>query len=230
MQTSSSFSRRFAGLSGSLASVGFLFFGLLCVPATAQEKGRDTNTSAAQADKRISIDAQDATLASVLTTLMKGVGANYTLDNSLRSVRVTAHLHNLRLETALDVLLRSVAPPATYRLEEGVYQFTLKSETALPEPSAVGASGDPLPQSGVRHLQVARVYFIDAAEAALILGGIPIRATGQTYGLVDPNKLGIAGVNSGATGANSQSTNAQNTTLPANLFDFLWIVNAGAGF
>ena len=218
------------------------------VPGSTQEKEQNKDTSVVQTDKRVSIDAEEATLSSVLTTLMKSVGANYTLDNSLRSLRVTAHLHNLRLETALDVLLRSVAPPAMYRLEEGVYQFKLKIEPALPEPSVVGSDNTELPQSGVRHLQVARVYFIDAAEAALILGGIPIRSTGQTYGLVDPNKLGIAGVSSGAAGtgsggsaaggavgangqaANGQTTNAQNTVLPANLFDYLWIVNAGAGF
>jgi hypothetical protein len=245
-QTALPFSRHLARNINCLAAIGIVFAGFLCTPATAQGNGQSTDTSVAQADKRVSIDAEDATLSSVLTMLMKSVGANYTLDSSLRALRVTAHLHDLRLKTALDVLLRSVAPPVTYRLEDGVYQFQLKSESALPEPDAVGPVSDTSPQSGVHHLQVARVYFIDAAEAALILGGIPIRATGQTYGLVDPNKLGIVGVSSGATGgtgnagngpagtngqaANGQTTNGQNTALPANLFDYLWIVNAGAGF
>jgi hypothetical protein len=244
-QTALPFSRHLARNINCLAAIGAVFAGLSCAPATAQGNGQSTDTSVAQADKRVSIDAEDATLSSVLTMLLSSVGANYTLDSSLRSLHVTAHLHDLRLKTALDVLLRSVAPPVTYRLEDGVYQFKLKSESALPEPDAVGA-GDTPPQSGVRHLQVARVNFIDAAEAALILGGIPIRSTGQTYGLVDPNKLGIVGVSSGAAGgtgnagnglagtngqaANGQTTNGQNTALPANLFDYLWIVNAGAGF
>ena len=161
--------------------------GLLAVtPGRAQEAAGTPKMPAAPSDKVVSVDAEDATLASVLTTLMQSVGASYTLDNSLRAVRVTAHLHNLRLDTTLEVLLRSALPPYTYRYENGVYSFIPKAEPIAPE--IVGTENEGTPAlSGLKHIQVVKVNFIDAALAAQILGGIPIRTPeGQTYGLVDP--------------------------------------------
>ena len=196
-------------------------------------------------EKAVSIDAEDATLASVITTLMQSVGANYTLDNSLRTIRVTAHLHNIRLDIALNILLRSANPPITYRYENSVYSFLPKVEPTAPE--IIGTDNDGTPTlPGLKHIQVVRVNFIDAAFAARILGGIPIRASeGQTYGLVDPLKLngaitapGIGGTSGGGNGAGgaqqpgngnpASGGNGQSSTLPSNLFDYLWIVNAGA--
>lgn len=234
-------------LTGTLAATALM--GLWtgsALPARAQDSGSGANGAAGLqgniADKRVSIDAEDATLASVITTLMRGVGANYTLDNSLRQIRVTAHLHDLPLQTTLDVLLRSVAPPTTYRVENGIYRFGPRVE-----PSAPAAEGPAMPEnglntSGIRHIQVARVNFIDAAEAARLLGGIPIRTSdGQTYGLVDPNKPGLVGpASGGAAGAGAggaagntgpagaQGAGATGATVPANFLDYLWIVNAGA--
>lgn len=161
--------------------------GLLAVtPGRAQEAAGTPKMPAAPSDKVVSVDAEDATLASVLTTLMQSVGASYTLDNSLRAVRVTAHLHNLRLDTTLEVLLRSALPPYTYRYENGVYSFIPKAEPIAPE--IVGTENEGTPAlSGLKHIQVVKVNFIDAALAAQILGGIPIRTPeGQTYGLVNP--------------------------------------------
>ncbi len=220
------------------------------LPARAQDNRSGANgTAGAQtniADKRVSIDAEDATLASVITTLMRSVGANYTLDNSLRQIRVTAHLHDLPLNTTLDVLLRSVAPPTTYRVENGIYRFGPRVEPSAPAAEGVAAPENGLNTSGIRHIQVARVNFIDAAEAARLLGGIPLRTDGQTYGLVDPNKMGLVGPSSGgATGTGAggaqtgnavgsagpggaQGAGTGGAAVPANFLDYLWIVNAGA--
>ncbi len=234
-------------LTGALAAAAVL--GLWtgsALSARAQDSGSGANGAAGAqgnvADKRVSIDAEDATLASVITTLMRSVGANYTLDDSLRQIRVTAHLHDLPLQTTLDVLLRSVAPPTTYHVENGIYRFGPRVEPNAPAAEGVAAPENGLNTNGIRHIQVARVNFIDAAEAARLLGGIPIRTSdGQTYGLVDPNKLGLVGpTNGGAAGAGAggaagsagpagaQGTGAAGATVPANFLDYLWIVNAGA--
>ena len=233
---------RFAALS--LTTV--LSCGLIAnFPAQAQETGNSKNTPASSLQKMVYVDAEDATLASVITTLMQSIGANYTLDNSLRTIRVTAHLHNVRLDIALNILLRNSNPPFTYRYENSVYSFIPKVVPTTPELIGTEIGGEAT-LTGLRHIQVVRSNFIDAAMLAQILGGIPIRAPeGQTYGLVDPLKLNGAitspatsGAGSGSSGAGSglptaggnpaAGGNNQNSTLPANLFDYIWIVNAGA--
>ncbi len=231
---------RFAAFCLPAVLAGELMAGL---PAQAQEGAGASNSPASPMAKAVTVDAENATLASVITTLMQSVGANYTLDNSLRTIRVTAHLHNIRLDIALNVLLRNANPPITYKYEDSVYSFFPKVEP--PAPEIVGSANEGLPVlSGLRHIQVVRSNFMDAAVLAQILGGIPIRAPeGQTYGLVDPAKLNGAistplngGANGGSAGAggsvqggnNPAGGNGQNSALPANLFDYIWIVNAGA--
>ena len=216
---------------------------MAALPARAQEGSDAQKPPVSPMAKIVSVDAENATLAGVITTLMQNVGANYTLDNSLRTIRVTAHLHNIRLDLALNVLLRSANPPITYKYEDSVYSFFPKVEP--PAPEIVGGENEGQPVlGGLRHIQVVRSNFMDAAVLAQILGGIPIRAPeGQTYGLVDPAKLNGAislplsgGANGGSAGAgsagpgggNPAGSNGQNSTLPANLFDYIWIVNAGA--
>ncbi len=228
--------------------VGLLFgtFGA-SMPLLAQNGTTAQSKTDGIAQRQVTIDAEDATLYSVLTTLMQSVGANYTLATELREVRVTAHLHGLRLETALDVLLRGATPAYTYQVTDGVYRFMIKTEPITPQEER-SAPMDTRPQSGIHHLQVTKVNFIDAAEVARILGGIPIRTSnGQTYGLIDPTKFnGRVGETSGGTGGGNGSTgtgangaqsgnagaiggtNGASGTLPVNLFDYLWIVNAGA--
>lgn len=214
--------------------------------ARAQDNSQNKDTSVTQNNKpnedilakHVSVDAEDATLTSVLTTLMKSAGANYTLDNSLRAVSITAHLHNLRLDITLDILLRSSTPAAIYRVEEGVYRFLLKPETPAPTPLETNPLDyDPNSSRGIKHIQVVRVNFIDAAEVARLLGGISLFTNGQTYGLIDPAKFdgrvggsGTGGLGAGNNGANSGGGNVQGGTVPANFLDYLWIVNAGAGF
>lgn len=215
------------------------------LPGRAQEASGAQKSPASSLEKMISVDAENATLASVITTLMQNVGANYTLDNSLRAVRVTAHLHNVRLDIALNILLRNSTPPMTYRYENSVYSFLPKVEPTAPEIIGTENEGQPT-LSGLKHIQVVRSNFMDAAVLAQILGGIPIRAPeGQTYGLVDPAKLNGAitsplngGAGSGGNGAGGMLSpgggnpasggGSQISTLPANLFDYIWIVNAGA--
>ena len=226
----------------------------LCVVSSARAQNTTSDasgTATAIAAKRVSVDAEDATLASVITALMQNVGANYTLDNTLRQIRVTAHLHNLPLQTTLDVLLRGATPPVMVRVENGVYSFLPRPAADAPAAESVAAPNDIFNPGGIRHIQVARVNFIDAAEAARLLGGIPIVTSGQTYGLVDPNKLGLIGPGSGSAAGNrgnaaggaaggagtaapggtpgTAGAGASSATVPANFLDYLWIVNAGAG-
>ena len=179
------------------------FFALGFVPSAQAQNTQGNAASGVEqmAAKRVSVDVEDATLASVITALMQNAGASYTLDPALRQVRVTAHLHDLPLHTTLDVLLRSVTPPMMYRVENGIYAFLPRAEPVMPVAENIAAPNDVYNPGGIRHIQVARVNFIDAAEAARLLGGIPIVTSGQTYGLVDPNKMGLVGPSSGgATG------------------------------
>lgn len=220
----------------------------LCFVSSARAQnttGDASGTASAIGAKRVSVDAEDATLASVITVLMQNVGANYTLDASLRQIRVTVHLHNLPLQTTLDVLLRSAAFPVMVRIENGIYNFLPRPAADTPVAETIAAPNNGINPGGIRHIQVARVNFIDAAEAARLLGGIPIVTSGQTYGLVDPNKLGLVGPSSGgaagsaggaagagtATSGGTPGAGAGNAsaTVPANFLDYLWIVNAGAG-
>lgn len=213
----------------------------------AQASGQNNDASAIKNEdilaKRVSVDVENADLASVLKTLMKSAGANYTLDNSLRAVSITAHLNNLRLDITLAILLRSSTPAAMYKVEEGVYRFLLKPETPDPTPLETNTpADDPNTSRGVKHIHVVRVNFIDAAEVARLLGGISLRSDGQTYGLIDPAKFdgrvgtngtgsGLGAGNSGGPGgAKGGTANGQGATVPANFLDYLWIVNAGAGF
>jgi hypothetical protein len=180
------------------------------------------------ADRRVSVIVEDATLASVLKTLMQSVDADYTLAPELRRITVTAHLTNLPLRIALDTLLRSGSAPATYHVENGVYFFTLRTETSAQIESE--PSETPLPNpAGVGQIHTVRVNFIDAGEAARLFGGMAFMVEGQSYGVVNPSLPGgIFGPRGGAGAAAGQNA----ASLQGSLFDgsLVLIGNAGAGF
>lgn len=103
----------------------------------AGDGGSDTSSNISKyADMKVTIDAENKRLVEVIPPLMKSVGAEFTIDADVKNTIVSSHLSNVKLQTVLDVLLRSGDIPVQVTFEKGLYHFAKKVETA-PEPPRV---------------------------------------------------------------------------------------------
>ena len=118
--------------------------GCLLAPGLAQAQDKDMggnggdssaktgNGAAGLADKKVTVDADGVKLAEALPPLMKSVGADFVVDNSLKDVTVSVHLSNVRFQAALDTLVKVCSQPVMYKLVDGVYHFLPRVDE--PEP------------------------------------------------------------------------------------------------
>ena len=88
-------------------------------------------------ESSFNIQADNASLGSVLKMLARHAKVSITIDPSLLNVPLTASLRNVPFRVALDTVLKASVRPATYRVENGVYNIIPKSEEA-PEGGAQG--------------------------------------------------------------------------------------------
>lgn len=109
--------------------------------------GDDPNVAsfAKFSDTKVNIDAENKRLIEVLPDLMKSAGADFTIDADVKNARISSHLTNIRLQTALDTLMRVSDIPVQYTFEKGLYHFAKKRETA-PEPPRIPPPADLLPE------------------------------------------------------------------------------------
>jgi hypothetical protein len=86
-------------------------------------------------NKMVSVDSENSRLSDVLPDLMKTVGADYSLDSTIKNARVTIHITSAKFKPTLDTLMRVCDIPVTYRVEKGLYHFMALAD-APPEPHA----------------------------------------------------------------------------------------------
>jgi hypothetical protein len=85
---------------------------------------------------RISLELRDAPLRQALEQLFDSAGLQYQIDNEVRGF-TTLKIREQPLESALKLLLRSGTQPLTYKIENGVYQVSVRRVSVTPpEPPA----------------------------------------------------------------------------------------------
>jgi hypothetical protein len=84
-------------------------------------------------EMKVSVDATGERLVVVIPKLLKSVGAEFSIDADVKNALLSSHLSNVKLQTVLDVLLRTSDIPVQYTLEKGVYHFSKRVE---PPPEA----------------------------------------------------------------------------------------------
>src|SRR5580700_8133469 len=117
-----------------LAALALTVLGITAAPicARAQDDGGGTGGANDPANKKIDLDLESTNLYYGLKLLFSQVKANFTIDESLKSLTVTAHLTQVPFRVALETLLKSTGTPLTYKVENGIYSVVPKVEEAAP--------------------------------------------------------------------------------------------------
>ncbi len=85
---------------------------------------------------KITLELRDAPLREALQQLFDSAGLQYQIDNEVRGF-TTLKIREQPLESALKLLLRSGTQPLTYKIENGVYQVSVRRvQITPPEPPA----------------------------------------------------------------------------------------------
>ncbi len=144
--------RRFSVLSGIMlaalvTSASSLPLGAQTPPATGRQTGQGdgtgrsgSNTTAID-DRPVTVDADHSRLADILPDLMKSVGADFSVDNSIKNAHVTIHVTQAKFKPTLDTMMKVCDEGVTYVVEKGLYHFMALAD-------APKASRTPLPSSG----------------------------------------------------------------------------------
>src|SRR5579871_5526825 len=174
----------------SLAALSLTAIGLLSMPINAH--AQDNNPPDAggagaddqKANKKIDLDLESTNLFYALKLLFSQVKADFTIDESLKALTVTAHLTQVPFRVALDTLLKATGTPLTYKLENGIYSVVPKVEdTNLNTPLGTEDNGnkEPTPGSGgtiVAKLPSTSLVF-NAIDIVTALGGRVITVDNQ---------------------------------------------------
>ena len=195
-----------------LAIAGLAFVGLaatLCQsPALAQSNESPSN---GVADKKVSINLENADVRYALKQLFQSVGVNYTLEGGVQG-QATVSLTDVSFKLALESILRasSTIAPLTYRVSEGVYYVTVKKEQAATVEHAVATPDEPKKEKS----KVVSIHlnFADVEDIVRALGGTVIqnRFTGTT-GIFGGNNNGGGGRGGAGNGMNSGSSGFGNS-------------------
>ncbi len=171
--------------------------GCSTLPAIAQppaEKGQDAVKD--PSNQKIDLDLESTNLYYGLKLLFSQIKANFTIDDSLKSLSVTAHLSQVPFRVALETLLKSTSTPLTYKMESGIYSVVPKVEEAAP--TELGPEGPQEPRSSGYKYGIIRPVNLSAADIVGALGG-SIVSIG--YNKVNYGSGGLGGGMGGGTGS-----------------------------
>jgi hypothetical protein len=167
---------------------------IACRPALSQQNnGNDL------ANKKVTLNLTNADIRSALQLLFNTVGVNYSLDSNVRGT-VTVSLNDTPFQTALESILRSSSMiPLTYRVENGVYNISVKQEDNNNVQQPYQASDNTnTPATEVqmpKRFTKIPVNFADAGEIALLMGGTPIISEYySTAGMMGMTSMGGGGM------------------------------------
>lgn len=202
-------------LSGSLALAQAPSTGAPGSAAAPPDSGSSTAPSATSrfADMKVSLDLDNARLVVAIPELLKTVGAEYIIDADVKNALISSHLTNVKLHTALDVLMHVSSLPVQYTFEKGVYHFSKRVE---PPPAAQvpvlhppGESVLPPPPTSVEDtVDVHEVQTFDLLRVLNGLFGTPVSigdpgANGTLSGSSSASNHGVSGSGVRAGGGSS---------------------------
>lgn len=131
------------------------------------------------AEMKVSVDTVGGRLIVVIPPIMKSIGADFTIDADVKNAIVASHLTNVKLQVALDSLLRVSDIPVQVKFEKGVYHFSKRVDPipeVLPQPPLnPGESVLPPPPTTVEgDVDVRNVQTYDLLRVLNGLFGVPI--------------------------------------------------------
>jgi hypothetical protein len=211
-------------------------------PPGTSEGGSTTSSGASRfSEMKVSIDVERGRLVTVVPTLLKSIGAEYVIDAEVKNAVVSSHLTNVKLQTALDTLLRVSDIPVKYTFEKGAYHFSLKVEPPpKPAPPAMPIPGEsvlpPPPDIVEDVVDVHNVQTFDLVRVLHDLLGLPAGidptfGEGGSSGVANTPIVGsISGSSSvggnslfGLPGRNARSQNSAGGVLGSITGHSFWI-------
>jgi len=144
---------------------------LTMIPAAVPSVAQDVAGAAAQsvANKKVTLNLENADIRYALKLLFQSAGVNYTLDAGVQGT-VTAALTDVSFRTALESVLRSAQSqiPLTYRVENGVYFVAPRHEDSvvqeLPPPD--------VPDRKPTKIAKIQLNYADPQDITQALGGV----------------------------------------------------------
>ena len=170
-------------------------------------------------DMKVSVDATGERLVVLIPKLLKDVGAEFSIDSDVKNAHLSSHLSNVKLQTVLDVLLRTSDIPVQYTLEKGVYHFTKRVEP-LPEapPAKPQRPNEPLlppPPTSVQ--EDVDVHNVQTFDLVRVLNGLfGIHATIDPYGDSGPPRPHSGGNSGVGQGSISTGGGGSSRTIGGN--------------
>jgi hypothetical protein len=187
------------GLSMAVCALSLTSIGLTLTPvrAKAQDNGGGPGSVSDLANKKIDLDLESSNLYYGLKLLFSQVKANFTIDESLKSLTVTAHLNQVPFRVALETLLKSTGTPLTYKVESGIYSVVPKVESPdQPVEEITKIEPDNTKSGGYRY-GVIRPNNMSAADIVQAFGG---HIVSVGYNPRDYGTGGLGGSMSNGTG------------------------------
>src|SRR5580700_9965726 len=156
-----------------LAALALTVLGITAAPicARAQDDGGGTGGANDPANKKIDLDLESTNLYYGLKLLFSQVKANFTIDESLKSLTVTAHLTQVPFRVALETLLKSTSTPLTYKVENGIYSVVPKVEEAAPAPETDNKEAPGTGANGGYKFGLIRPSNLSATDIVQAFGG-----------------------------------------------------------
>ncbi len=156
----------------ALAALSVAVLGLAApVKSMAQDDSGTTQGAGDSKMQKIDLDLESSNLYYGLKLLFSQVKANFTIDESLNSLTVTAHLTQVPFRTALETLLKSTSTPLTYKIENGIYSVLPKVETVDGEQIDISNNNVQTEPAGGWKFGVIRPGSLSAADIVQAFGG-----------------------------------------------------------
>jgi hypothetical protein len=193
----------------AVAALSLAIIGLAApVRSVAQDDSNNPKQADDAANKKIDLDLESTNLYYGLKLLFSQVKANFTIDESLKSLTVTAHLTQVPFRIALETLLKSTSTPLTYKVENGIYSVVPKVETGesvIPEDQP-GNTTLPNPNAGwkygiIRPENMSAIDIVQAFGGHIVnVGYTPQFGQGGLGGGQSAGQGGFGGAGSGGFG------------------------------
>lgn len=160
--------------------------GLLCVSLGAPQFARAQDAKSVAPNVTVKLDAENASLYSVLRTLFNQANVDFTVAESLKSIPVTVRLRQ-PFRVALETVLKTAGQPLAYDAANGIYHIvpatekpsTLDDEAFVPE--------EPLmPKIFKPYFVTRRMRNLNGVDMVYMLGGVVLHWFFSTWERVGP--------------------------------------------
>ncbi len=139
--------------------------------AIAQGTGIGQPTSAESL--KVDLEAESSSIYDALKQIFKQTKLSFTIDESLRSLKVTAHLTQVPFRIALDKLLKSTSVALTCSQEDGVYVVKVSTDQSIPSVAldTNNIQHSDHPDSSRSTVRLIRVYNLSDLDIVQAFGG-----------------------------------------------------------